>query len=84
MMRDDRFWGHGAGWEGPMMLVFMIIVAIAIIVAIVFIVRYFGHSQSTPSALAGNAPESPKGILERRYAAGEIDREEYLQRLGDL
>jgi uncharacterized membrane protein len=29
-------------------------------------------------------PESPKDILKRRYAAGEIDREQYLQRLGDL
>ena len=31
-----------------------------------------------------NAPESPKDILKRRYAAGEIEREEYLQKLGDL
>jgi putative membrane protein len=29
-------------------------------------------------------PEGPEQILKRRYANGEIDREEYQRRLGDL
>jgi putative membrane protein len=30
------------------------------------------------------ADETPEGILRHRYAAGEIDREEYLRRQRDL
>jgi len=41
-----------------------------------------GRSLQAPARV--NAPESPKDILKRRYAAGEIEREEYLQKLGDL
>ena len=33
---------------------------------------------------AAPAAETPQDILKRRYAAGEIEREEYLQKLGDL
>jgi len=91
MMWDGNgYWGHGAGWEGWVMLMFMILFVVAIIVAIVFLVRYLGQSSGSASAVAGtaptpvSAPESPKDILKRRYAAGEIDREEYLQMLGDL
>jgi uncharacterized membrane protein len=28
--------------------------------------------------------EGPRDIVQRRYASGEIDREEYLQKLKDL
>lgn len=91
MMWDGNgYWGHGAGWEGWLMLLFMIVFVVALIVAIVFIVRYLGHSSGGASAATGvaptaaGAPESPKDLLKRRYAAGEIEREEYLQKLGDL
>jgi putative membrane protein len=91
MMWDGNgYWGHGAGWEGWLMLMFMIVFVVAVVVAIVFLVRYLGQPSGGASAAAGvaptpvNAPESPKDILTRRYAAGEIEREEYLQKLGDL
>ena len=32
----------------------------------------------------GRADESPEQILKRRYARGELDREEYQRRLEDL
>ncbi len=88
MWNDNGYWGHGAGWEGWVMFMFMIVFVVAIIVAIVYLVRYLSQS-SAASAAAGaaptvHAPESPKDILKRRYASGEIEREEYLQKLGDL
>ena len=90
MWDSSGYGGYGAGWEGWVMFMFMIVFVAAIIVAIVFLVRYLGQSSGGASAAAGvaptpmNVPESPKDILKRRYAAGEIEREEYLQKLGDL
>ena len=90
MWDGNGYGGHGAGWEGWVMLMFMIVFVVAVIVAIVFLVRYLGQaSGGNPSAGAAppawtSAAESPKDILKRRYAAGEIDRDEYLQKLGDL
>ena len=57
---------------------------VAVIVAIVFLVRYLGQSSHPAPPGANNAPESPKDIVERGYAAGEINRYEHLQKLGDL
>jgi putative membrane protein len=91
MMWDGNgSFGHGAGWEGWMMLFFMIVFVVAVIVAIVFLVKYLAQSSGGGASSAGvapppvNAPESPKDIVKRRYAAGEIDRGEYLRKLGDL
>ena len=88
MMWDGNgHWGAGGEW---VMLMFMIVFVVAVIVAIVFLVRYLAQASGGGASSAGvapaqvNAPESPKDILKHRYAAGEIDREEYLQKLGDL
>jgi putative membrane protein len=88
MMWDGNgYWGSGGGW---VMFMFMIVFVVAVIVAIVFMVRYLGQAPSGNSSAGGappawtSAPESPRDILKRRYAAGEIDRDEYLQKLGDL
>ena len=88
MMWDGNgSWGSGGGW---VMLMFMIVFVVAVIVAIVFLVRYLGQASGGTASAGGappawtSAPESPRDILKRRYAAGEIDRDEYLQRLSDL
>ncbi len=96
MMWND-YYGHGAGWEGWVMVLFMIVFVVAAVIAVIYFVRYFAPPQATqtqiaqpqaaqfvaPSA-AATAPESPQDILKRRYASGEIERDEYLQKLGDL
>ncbi len=38
----------------------------------------------TQAARPSGVTETPREIVQRRYAAGEIDREEYLQKLADL
>ena len=96
MMWND-YYGHSAGWEGWVMVLFMIVFVVAAVIAVVYFVRYFAQPLATqaqvarpqaaqPAAPSAAAPaaESPQDILMRRYASGEIEREEYLQKLGDL
>ncbi|MFA4964957.1 MAG: SHOCT domain-containing protein [Thermoleophilia bacterium] len=80
--------GYGGGW---VMFFGMILVTVALVLLVVFLVRQTtnaggsaGMPQALPSAPAGPAPETPRDILKRRYAAGEVDRDEYLQKLSDL
>lgn len=74
-------WGMGGFglWGGLM----MVLVWGALIVLVVAIAKWLlgGRAAHTPHARSGN---SAQDILDERYARGEIDREEYLQRREDL
>lgn len=81
-----------AGWVG---MVFMILFWIAVVVAIAYFIRYLFSRPSAgewrqppqPGRPGGaDAPQKPGAlqILEERYAKGEIDREEFMQRRNDL
>lgn len=64
----------GMGWW----MVIWWLFGIAILVLLVWvIVRAVGGSP-------GRGEDSPEQILKRRYARGELDREEYQRRLEDL
>ncbi len=72
-------WGHGAGWFWP---IFMVIIPVTIIVGIIFLIRWMiissdkgGKKWKEISAL---------DILKRRYARGEIDKDEFEQKKKDL
>lgn len=94
MMFRNNWWGYGNGWEVWVMTVLMIVVVVAIVVAAIYLIRgagsrgtaVHGPYASPPVAPPGpqGGPGSPQDILKRRYAAGEIDRDEYLQKLEDL
>ncbi len=73
-------WGPGMmGWFGPIM---MLVFGGLIILVLVFLARWlWGSSQKKPEEMR---PESPLDILKRRYAGGEIDREEFEQKKRDL
>jgi putative membrane protein len=71
-------WGI-LGWFGPIM---MVIFWVAIIVAIIFLVRWLmasGRGSRGPTA-----EESALEILKKRYARGEIGKEEFEEKKKDL
>lgn len=74
------YWGHDMmGWGGGF---FMIIIWVVVIVGVVLLVKWLmasaGKGGGTP------AKESPIEILKRRYAAGEIGKEEFEEKKKDL
>jgi uncharacterized membrane protein len=106
-MHDWNTYWHGHSLWGDWLMVFLMLVFIvAVIVAIVFIVRALTRRGPTtvpaaqaPVDIAGTqapgattaaaypshaGPETPLAILQRRYAAGEIGRDEFLEKLQDL
>jgi putative membrane protein len=88
-------WGQGGhrwggpmmdGWFGPFGGLIWLILVVAVLVAAVLLVRYLwnvGH-QSGGHAGARTGRSEALELLDKRYAAGEIDREEYLRRKQDL
>lgn len=70
---------YGLGW------VFMILFWVLVIAGVIAIVRWLGSGASRRAQdMSGPVHRTPADILRERYARGEIDREEFLQRLEDL
>ena len=70
--------GMGYGIFGSfMMLLFWILIIGGIVVAI----RWFSRDRSWPSS---PGHETPLDILKKRYAKGEIDREEFVAKSQEL
>ena len=84
MMWDGAFgggWGGGFGWFGPFHFIIPLVFWGLIIVAIVLLVRYaLGWGEH--SRLGRRPPGLD--VLEERYARGEINRDEYLQKKRDI
>ena len=73
-------WGYGYGYGLAHMIIWVVIL-IAIIVGIIWLVRSFAASDgrhALPRRSAG------LDLLEERYARGEINRDEYLQKKRDI
>jgi putative membrane protein len=81
MMHGYGFDGLGL-WGGLIGLLFNVAIIVAIIWLVVWAVRRFtsGASHGNHSAAA----QSPREILQMRYARGEVTREQYQQMLKDL
>ena len=79
-------WING-GWGGtPWMMIFPLFFLVLMVVFMVFMMRggmgggpMCGGSQKTPGS-----GETSREVLDRRYARGEITREEYQQMRKDL
>ncbi|BAD60555.1 MULTISPECIES: SHOCT domain-containing protein [Nocardia] len=79
------FWyGDGmSGWGYGLMTVGMVLFWALVIVGVILTVRYLAQ----PSAPVGGAPivrPSAEQVLAERFARGEIDADEYHQRLATL
>ncbi len=71
-------WGHmmGYGYGGGFMWL--------IVLVLVGVVIYFMLQVSTSKGSAGPIIETPLDILKKRYAKGEIDKEEFDRKKKDL
>lgn len=81
----DGMFGSGLG------MIIMVIVMLAVlglaIAGAVWVVREVGGRSRRaiePPATGAPAVDGPREILQRRYAAGEIDEDEYFRRLSGL
>ena len=66
-------WGYGMGWFG---MIIMAAFWIAVIVGIVFLIRWLVLS-TRASGNKAHLEDSALEILKRRYARGEINKEEF-------
>jgi len=78
MMGGD--WSYGA--YGAIHMIIWLAILIAIIAGVVWLVR----SMAAPAAHHSLPPRRSAGldVLEERYARGEINRDEYLQKKKDI
>lgn len=88
MMHGGWMWdnGYGWGWGGWILMALVMVVFWALVItAIVLAIRYLAGGGTAPGR-AGGTPQPPAGgraedLLAERYARGEIDDDEYRQRL---
>lgn len=72
----------GFGSFGLIGLLFNLAIVIGIVVLIIWAVKRFTSGTTNWNQPSGN--QSPREILQARYARGEITREQYQQMLSDL
>jgi len=82
--------GCGVGWSGSL-FGFLWMGAGLIVVAVLFFVLYALATGSFPTSPGHRThrpvrgpPSSAEGILDRRYARGEISRDEYMDMVADM
>lgn len=74
--------GHWMGWWMPLHGILTFLVLVLVIVGLVALVRLmFGGGAQRPR---GHGHSPGLDALDERYAKGEINREEYLQKRRDL
>ena len=77
--------GDGWGWGGwILMTVGMVVFWALLITAIVLAIRYVADSRHTATRPPVSGPTRAEDLLHERFARGEIDGEEYRQRMALL
>jgi len=76
---------HGAeGWGMEFGGVFMILFWILVIVGVVVLIKFLIGGSSRDRSAHDEGHESPMDVLKKRYARGEISREEFEEKRRDL
>ena len=84
------WYGSGmSGWGYALMTASMILFWGAVIFGVVALVRYFGRSGQPPAPTppppqSAESPPSAERLLAERFARGEINEDDYRQRLAVL
>ena len=73
-------WGYGMGWFWS---IIMVAFWIAVIVGIIFLIRWLVISAGA-GGRAARSEDSALEILKRRYAQGEINKQEFEEKKKDL
>ena len=81
-MMDGYGYGGMGLWGGLIGLILNVAIIVAIIWLVVWAVRRFSSGQSHWNQTTGI--QSPRDILQVRYARGEITRDQYQKMLKDL
>jgi len=82
MMWDWYSWGGAGAW---LMFLSMALLAAGVVIGFVYLVRALvGGPTATGRETRCPQTDDARALLRRRYAAGEIDREEFLRRRQDL
>lgn len=78
--------GYGFGWMGPVMGVSAVLWWVLVIAVVVAVARWLRTAERGGPGLDGragdgvHAADEARQILDRRFARGEIDAEEYADR----
>lgn len=79
VLSDPGGWGHMGGW-GWGMSIFGWVFMVAVVGLLVWLIVTSSRRPDRPAA----GERSALDVLDERYARGEIEREEYLERRADL
>ena len=74
-------WGRW-GYDGPLNMIIWLLILGIVIAGIVWLVRVMTRQAEPPYLPARRSPGLE--VLEERYARGEINRDEYLQKKHDI
>jgi len=72
------------GWGALVMFLLSIVFIAAVVIGVVVVVRAVASGSGSTVSPGAPPVERPPDTVKRRYAAGEIEREEYEQKLRDL
>lgn len=77
-------WGmmHGGGWAGPFGMIIWLLFVVLAVAAVAWLVRAIPHAGAVQPRTERRA--AGLEVLDERYAKGEIQRDEYLQKKRDL
>ncbi|MCB0931791.1 MAG: SHOCT domain-containing protein [Mycobacterium sp.] len=81
---DGWMWGHGWGWGGWLAMFGMVLFWAVLITAVVLAIRYLSAADRAPGRTLPPPGHTPEDLLAQRFARGEIDEDEYRQRMAVL